>query len=86
MTEDEMIGWHHQLTGYEFVQSPGDSEGQGSLACLSPGGASQRVGNDLATEQQQQFKSRGMRELSCFCSSPLSSFLPRTNSNKTVID
>ena len=66
-----MVAWHHQLIGYDFVQSPGDSEGQGSLACFSPGG-SQRVGNDLATEQQQ-FKSRGMRELSCFCSSPLSS-------------
>ena len=42
---------------------------------------SQRVRHDLATEQQQ-YKSRGMRELSCFCSSPLSSFLPRTNSKK----
>ena len=32
MTEDEMIGWHHQLNGHEFQQTPGDSEGQGSLA------------------------------------------------------
>ena len=32
MTEDEMIGWHYQLNGYEFEQTPGDSEGQGSLA------------------------------------------------------
>ena len=33
MTENEMVGWHHQLNGYEFEQALGDSEGQGSLAC-----------------------------------------------------
>ena len=38
MTEDEMVGWYHQLNGYEFEQTPGDSEGQGSLACCSPQG------------------------------------------------
>ena len=31
MTEDEMVGWHHRLNGQEIEQSPGDSEGQGSL-------------------------------------------------------
>ena len=36
MTEDEMVGEHHQLNGHEFEQTPGDSEGQGSLACCSP--------------------------------------------------
>ena len=35
-TEDEMVGWHHQLDGHEFEQAPGDDEGQGSLACYSP--------------------------------------------------
>ena len=38
MTEDEMIGWHHQLKGYEFEQTLGDGEGQGSLVCCSPWG------------------------------------------------
>jgi len=38
MTEDEMVGWHHQLDGHEFVQALGDGEGQGSLACCSPWG------------------------------------------------
>ena len=33
-TEDEMVGWHHQLNGHEFEQTPGDGEGQGSLACF----------------------------------------------------
>ena len=37
MTEDEMVGWHHRLNGHEFEQTPGDSEGQGSLVC-SPWG------------------------------------------------
>ena len=38
VTENEVIGWHHQLNGHEFEQTPGDSEGQGSLACWSPRG------------------------------------------------
>ena len=35
-TEDEMVGWHHQLNGLEFEQTPGNGEGQGSLVCCSP--------------------------------------------------
>ena len=35
---DKMVGWHHQLNGYEFEQAPGDGEGQGSLECCSPWG------------------------------------------------
>ena len=38
MTEDEMVWCHHWLNGHEFEQTPGDSEGQGSLACCSPRG------------------------------------------------
>ena len=38
MTEDEMVGWNHPLNGHEFEQTPGDSEGQGSLVCCSPWG------------------------------------------------
>ena len=33
--EDEMVRWHHQLKGHEFEQTPGESKGQGSLACCS---------------------------------------------------
>ena len=36
MTEDEMVGWCHQLYGHEFEQAPGVGYGQGSLACCSP--------------------------------------------------
>ena len=35
MTEDEMVGMHHQLNGHEFKQTLGDGDGQGSLACCS---------------------------------------------------
>ena len=37
MTEDEMVGWHHQLDEHEFEQAPGDGEGQGSLAATVHG-------------------------------------------------
>ena len=33
-----MVGWHHKLSGHEFEQTLGDSEGQGSLVCCSPWG------------------------------------------------
>ena len=51
MTEDEMVGGHHQLNGHKFAQTPGYSEGQGSLARYSPWG--QRVIHNLMTKQQQ---------------------------------
>ena len=31
MTEDEMVGWHHQLNGHEFEQTLGDNGRQRSL-------------------------------------------------------
>ena len=37
-TEDEMVGWHHQLNGHEFEQALGVGDGQGSLECCSPWG------------------------------------------------
>ena len=33
-----MVGWHHQLNGHEFEQTPGESGGQKTLACSSPRG------------------------------------------------
>ena len=38
MTEDEMVGWHHQINGHEFEQILGDGEGQGSLVCCGSWG------------------------------------------------
>ena len=38
MTEDEMVGWHHQFDGHDLEQALGVGDGQGSLACCSPWG------------------------------------------------
>ena len=38
MTEDEMVGWHHQLNGHKFEQVLGVADGQGSWMCCSPWG------------------------------------------------
>ena len=51
--EDEMVGWHHQLSEHKFEQTLGDSEGLGSLACCSPWG-SQKVRYNWETEQQKK--------------------------------
>ena len=53
MIEDDIVGWHYPLNGHEVDQTPGDSEGQGSLVCCSLWGP-QSVGLNYnkATEQQ----------------------------------
>ena len=37
-TEDEMVGWHHQLNGHEFEKAPGVGDAQERLVCCSPRG------------------------------------------------
>ena len=51
-TEDKKVGWHHWLNGYEYEQTPGDSEGQGRLGCCSPWGRKELE----ATEQQKSLE------------------------------
>ena len=48
VAEDEMVGWHHRLSGCECEQPPGESERRRSLVCCSPWGC--RVRHHLATE------------------------------------
>ena len=38
MTEDEMVGWDHQLNGHEFEQTLGDGDIQGGLECCDSWG------------------------------------------------
>ena len=38
MTENEIVGWHHQLDAHEFEQALGVGDGQGSPMCCSPWG------------------------------------------------
>ena len=59
VTEDEMVGWHHQLNGHKFKQGLGDSEGQGGLACCSPWGhkesyMTERLENKLSVKNKIQ--------------------------------
>ena len=51
-TENETVGWHHQLSGHEFEQTPAVGEGQRSLGCYSPQGCKESR-HDWATEWQQ---------------------------------
>ena len=53
MTENEMAGWHHQLNGCQFEQTPGDSEEQESLVCYNPRGL-QRV--NVAEQLNNNYK------------------------------
>ena len=72
MTQNEIIGWHHWLNGHEFEQTPGDGEGQGSLACHSPRGHKEL---DTTYWLQNNRDREGMRE-SCSispCRQPLPS-------------
>ena len=36
--QDEMVGWHHRLSGRELEQTLREGEGQGGLACCRPWG------------------------------------------------
>ena len=50
MTENNMIGWHHLLSGHEFEQTLGDSEGRRKLVCYSRWGHYES-GHNSSTEQ-----------------------------------
>ena len=61
MTEDEMVGQHHQLNGYEFRQSPGVGDVQGSLTCYSPWGCKE-LDNSLLSCMTEQLNWTGGKE------------------------
>ena len=45
-TKDEMVGWHHWLSGHDFDQTPGGGEGQGGLVCCSPWETTESLNNN----------------------------------------
>ena len=65
MTEDEMVGWH-QFNGHEFEWTPGDGEGQGSLACCSSWGCKE---SDMAywLNKNNNIPLYDCFTVSCFC-------------------
>ena len=54
MTEDEMVGWHHQLNGHQFEQALGVGDGQGNLAGCSPWGHKESDMTELLNERTLQ--------------------------------
>ena len=53
-----MVGWPYRLNGHKFEQTPGDGEGQGSLACCCPWGhkeldTTERLNNKVETEREK---------------------------------
>ena len=57
-----MVRWRHRLHGHEFEQVPGDSEGQGSLACCSPWSCEEV---DTTWELHNNTSERGSNENNC---------------------
>ena len=61
-TEDEMVGWHHWLHGYEFEQVSGVGDWQVNLVCCSPWGCKE-------LDRTEWLNWTDIRELSCNISS-----------------
>ena len=66
MTEDQMVGWYHGLNGHEFEQTPGDSEGQGNMACCSSWGCrdsdtTERLNNSNKKKQTRMTQKRKLQ-------------------------
>ena len=57
-----MVGWHHRLNGHGFEQSPGDGEGQGSLACCNPWGCKE---SDTTEQLNNNWKIVKTGSMSC---------------------
>ena len=53
-----MVGWHHGLNGQEFEQTPGDGEGQRSLACCNPWGGKESDMTEQTEQQEIELKTR----------------------------
>ena len=64
MSEDGLVGWHHQLNGHGSEQTQGDSEGQGSLECGSPWGL-----KESGTTERLNNNARATPEWKYFCAS-----------------
>ena len=66
VTEDEMVQWHHECNGHELGQTPGDGEGQGSLACWSPWGRKELDTTWRVTNNKQNILSYPNKEYRLF--------------------
>ena len=62
MTEDELVGWHHQLNGHVFEQAPGAGDGQGSLVCCIPWGHKESDTTEWLNWSDAQRKEREIKK------------------------
>ena len=56
VTEDKMVGWHHQLVNMSLRKFPGAGDDQGSLACYSPWGrkeSTEQLNSNCGPAQRQ---------------------------------
>ena len=68
LTEDEMVGWHHQVNGHGFEQTPGDGEEQGSLERCSPRGHKELDVTEQRNKSNKTFQGLGDLTSSIVCS------------------
>ena len=54
-TEDEMVGWHHQLNRHGFGWTQGVGDGQGGLACCGSWGRKESDTTEWLNWTEQQF-------------------------------
>ena len=59
-TEDEMVGWHHQLDGHEFGWTPGVGDGQGGLACCGSWGHKESDMTELLNWNEYIYQERNL--------------------------
>ena len=84
MTEDEMVGWHYWLNGHEFEQTPGDGEGQESLACCSVWGHKELDNSQRLNYNQRRSSFGGKRNLEEIMTSSLVSVLTQLRNGSSM--
>ena len=68
-----MVRWHHRCNGHEFEQTPGESEGQGNLACCSPRGCKElymtwQLNNNWLYKRHKAFQCSCLKIVDITCS------------------
>ena len=66
-TEDEMVGWHHQLNGHGFGWTPGVGDGQGGLACCGSWGHKESDMTEQLNWTEQSCTLREVKMISFMC-------------------
>ena len=85
MTQNDMVGWHHQLNGHEFEQTLGNSKGQGRLVCCSPWGCKESdITEQLNNKKAEIQRFKVVDQLLCSTFTSLAIFQSNTNLGDAV--